>query len=416
MMTTKSIRNITRGGGALLTAVATMGYSCFAFGAAPGITDTEVVICDSHPMSGPASAWGADTFGSKAFFSDVNKAGGVKMADGKTRKIKYIVYDDSYTPQKAVANARRCVDSDHVFAMYGTLGTSVNAAIVDYMNSHKTPQVYIASGALWTGDIAKHPWTLPWNLPYVAEGGIYGRYIASTNPKAKVVVLKQGDSFGDEYFEGFKKALDEKGIKITEVETYDPGTPSIDSQLIKLASTKADVLFLAAAPKYATQAIAKKGELGWNATTVVSVVSSSIGSVLEPAGLDNAKGVITAAVVKDPSDSRWDGDADMKKYKASTQAYGYDPLDAFVARGYSIAATFVKALEGTAAPSQDAFMKSVRNMDYAAPLLLPGVRIVTSPTDGFAVESAQLQRFDGSKWVPFGDVVSFEGKTLEAGK
>ncbi|CAM5207988.1 hypothetical protein CDEF62S_00988 [Castellaniella defragrans] len=146
--------------------------------------------------------------------------------------------------------------------MYGTLGTTVNAAIVDYMNEHKTPQVYIASGALWTGDIAKHPWTLPWHLPYVAEGGIYGRYIASTNPKAKVVVLKQGDSFGDEYFEGFKKALDEKGIKIAEVETYDPGTPSVDSQVIKLASTKADVLFLAAAPKYTTQAIAKKGRVG----------------------------------------------------------------------------------------------------------------------------------------------------------
>ncbi|MDN5844437.1 MAG: ABC transporter substrate-binding protein, partial [Alcaligenaceae bacterium] len=247
-------------------------------------------------------------------------------------------------------------------------------------------------------------------------GGIYGRYIASSNPKAKVVVLKQGDSFGDEYFEGFKKALDENGIEILEVETYDPGTPSIDSQIIKLASTKADVLLIAAAPKYATQAIAKKGELGWDATTFISTVSSSIGSVLEPAGLDNAKGVITAAVVKDPSDSRWDNDADMKTYKASAERYGYDPLDAFIARGYSIAATFVKALEGTKAPTQAAFMESVRNMDYAAPLLLPGVRIITSPTDGFAVESAQLERFDGSKWVPFGDVVSFNGKTLEARK
>ena len=416
MTNARSIHPLARRSYVVLAVTMAFAYSGLAVAAAPGITDTEVVICDSHPMSGPASAWGADTFGSKSLFNDINKAGGVKMADGKTRKIKYIVYDDSYTPQKGVANARRCVDSDHVFAMYGTLGTTVNAAIVDYMNEHKTPQVYIASGALWTGDIAKHPWTLPWNLPYVAEGGIYGRYVASTKPTAKVVVLKQGDSFGDEYFEGFKKALDEKGIKIAEVETYDPGTPSVDSQIIKLASTKADVLFLAAAPKYATQAIAKKGELGWNATTFISVVSSSIGSVLEPAGLSNSKGVITAAVVKDPSDSRWDNDTDMKVYKASAKRNGYDPSDAFVARGYSIAATFVKALENTKAPTQEAFMQSVRNMDYAAPLLMPGVRIITSPTDGFAVESAQLERFDGAKWQPFGGVVSFEGKTLEAGK
>lgn len=379
----------------------------------PGIDDKTVTICDSHPLSGPASAYGADTFGSKAFFDALNADGGVTMADGKTRKVNYIIYDDSYTPQKAVANARRCVERDKVFAMFGTLGTATNAAIVDYMNEEKVPHVYIATGALWAGDIKKYPWTVPWNLPYVAEGAIYARSIAADKPDATVAVLKAGDSFGDEYMEGFKSELERTTAKLVAVETYDTSSPSVDAEVIKLSNSKADVLFIAGTPKFVSQALKKKHELGWNAKTYLNSVSASIDSVLKPAGMEASKGSIVATIFKDPSDPQWAGDEDIKAYRKVISGTSYDADDLFVLRGYSAAATMTEALRNTQAPTREALMKSIRNMKYAAPGMLPGIEIETNETRIFPLESAMLQHFDGEKWVPFGDVITVDVSGLK---
>lgn len=392
-------------------AVASLFPICLVANAAsssPGITDTEVVICDSHPLSGPASAYGADTFGSKAYFDQLNANGGVKMADGKTRTVKYIVYDDSYTPQKAVANARRCVQRDQVFAMFGTLGTATNAAIVDYMNEEQVPHVYIATGALWAGDIKKYPWTVPWNLPYVAEGAIYARSIAKENPNARVAVLKASDAFGDEYMEGFKNELEKTTAKLVAVETYDTSSPSVDAEVIKLSNSKADVFFIAGTPKFVSQSLKKKRELNWDAKTYLNSVSASIDSVLKPAGVEASKGAIVAAIFKDPSDPQWQGDDDIKAYRDAVSKTDYDADDLFVLRGYSSAATMTEALRNTAAPTRQALMNAIRNMKYAAPGMLPGIAIQTDKDHIFPLESAKLQSFDGEKWVPFGEVISVD--------
>ena len=379
----------------------------------PGITDTEVKLGGSYPLSGPASAYATISKAVQACFKKANEQGGVKMGDGKTRKVTFTVYDDGYQPSRMVENARRLVEQDQVFALFNTLGTPTNSAIFDYMNQQKVPHLFVATGASkWGADIQAKPWTSGWQPTYSTEAAIYAAYLKQENPDATVAVLYQNDDYGKDYLNGFKTAIEGSDIKIVAEKSYQVSDPSVDSQVVNLAQSKADVFFNITTPKFAAQAIKKKAEIGWDALQLLNNVSASIESVLKPAGLDASKGAITAAYLKEPSDPQWKDDPGMQQYLADAKKYGdFNPLDPFGVTGFATCDTMIKVLQDTKQPTREALMDAVRNMDYENPLLLPGIQIKTSPDDGYPIESEQLQRFDGEAWQLFGDIIRYEGKT-----
>lgn len=379
----------------------------------PGITDTEVKLGGSYPLSGPASAYGTIGKSVQACFKKVNDEGGVQMGDGKTRKINFTMYDDGYEPSRMVENARRLIEQDQVFALFNTLGTPTNSAILDYVNQQEVPHLFLATGASkWGADPEKYPWTIGGQPAYSTEAAIYAEYLKQENPDATVAVLYQNDDYGEDYLEGFKQAIEGSDIEIVAERSYQVSDPSVESQVVNLAQSKADVFFNVTTPKFAAQAIAAKHEAGWDALHLLNNVSTSIESVLKPAGLDAAKGSITAAYVKEPSDPQWEDDPAMQQYFEDAEKYGdFNVMDPYGTFGFYVCDIMVKALQDTQEPTRESLMEAVRNMDYENPFLLPGIRVKTGPDDGFPIESEQLQRFDGKGWELFGDILSYEGET-----
>lgn len=384
----------------------------------PGITDSKVVLGGSYPLSGPASAYGTIAQAVKACFKKVNDQGGVKMGDGKTRTIQFIVYDDGYEPNRAVENARRLVEQDKVFALFDTLGTPNNSAIVGYLNQRQVPHLFLATGASKFGaNVDKWPWTIGWQPAYSTEAAIYATYLKKNKPHAKVAILYQNDDFGKDYLDAFEQSIQGSDVKIVARESYQVTDPSVDSQMVNLARSKADVFFNVTTPKFAAQAIKKKDEIGWDALQLLTNVSVSIESVFKPAGLDASQGIVTAAYLKDPSDPRWKDDPGMKQYRADAEKYGdFNIEDPFGVFGFAVCDTMVKVLQDTKEPTRDALMQTVRSMDYENPLALPGVKVTTSADDGFPIESEELDRFKGKTWVPFSKLISYEGKTPVPGQ
>ncbi len=375
----------------------------------PGITDAEIKLGGSYPFSGPASAYKSIRDGAKAQFDFVNDNGGV---DG--RKIKFTTLDDAYEPPRAVQNARRLIQQEKVFALFNTLGTPNNLAIWDYVNKQKVPQVFVATGASdWGEDIAAHPYTIGWQPDYVTEAQIYADYLKKEKPSAKVAVLYQNDGFGKDLLGGFEKAIEGSNIKVVAKESYEVTDPTIASQIRKLAGSGADTFLNITTPKFSAQAIAAIAKSDWKPLHILNNVGASKALVLTPAGLDNSKGIISTSYFKDPEDPQWQNDAAMKEYKAALKKYSprSNPNDPFNVYGWGAAATMVEALNNMKQPNREALMDSVRNLDTEIPILLPGITVQTSDTDGYPIEAMQIQRFNGDRWELLGKVVQSKRQT-----
>src|SRR5437667_1046038 len=371
----------------------------------PGASDTEIKIGNTNPYSGPASAYGVIGKTIAAYFNKVNAEGGING-----RKINFISYDDGYSPPKTVEQARKLVESDEVLLLFQTLGTPSNTAIQKYMNSKKVPHLFVATGATKWNDPKGNPWTMGWQPNYQSEGRIYAQYIMKNFPDAKIGILYQNDDYGKDYRKGLHDGLGEANAKkmIVMEQTYEVTDPTIDSQIVNLKNSGANVFFNVTIPKFAVQAIKKAQHLGWKPAHVLNNVSSSLGTTLKPAGLEASKGLITALYMKEITDPQWKNDkgyldwvAWMKKY------YPEGALDDQAnAYAYSVAQTLVQVLKQCGNDlSRENIMKqaaSLKNLEL--PLLLPGIKINTSATDFAPIEQEQLARFDGERWVLFGEL------------
>lgn len=372
----------------------------------PGVSDTEIKIGNTMPYSGPASAFGVIGKAEAAYFRMINDAGGIHG-----RKIKFISYDDGYSPAKTVEQTRKLVEDDQVLLVFGSVGTGSNAAVRKYMNEKQVPQLFIASGASKWNDPKNYPWTMGFTPSYETEGYIYARHVLRERPAAKIAILFQNDDFGKDYLKGIKRGLGENSASmIVAEEAFDVSEPTIDSHLVKLKATGADVLFDIATPKFAAQAIRKVAELGWKPLHVLSYTSASIGSVIKPAGFENAQGLISAAYFKDPNDPAWQDDAGLRQLNGFLDGYfpGSDRSDTLIVNGYNTAQALVYLLKqcGDDLTRENVMRQAANLKDVELGMLLPGIRLNTSPSDFAPVKQWRLMRFEGTTWHLFGDVMS----------
>jgi branched-chain amino acid transport system substrate-binding protein len=370
-----------------------------------GASDTEIKIGNIMPYSGPASAYGVIGKTEQAYFDMVNAEGGING-----RKIKFLSYDDGYSPPKAVEQARKLVEADEVLLIFNSLGTPSNSAIQKYMNAKKVPQLFVATGASKWNDPENFPWTMGWQPSYQVEAHIYAKYLLKEKPDAKIGVLYQNDDFGKDYLRGLKDGLGAKASMIAAEEAYETSEPSIDGHVVKLKSSGVDVFISITTPKFAAQAIKKLAELDWHPLHIVSNVSSSVGGVLRPAGYENSQGILSATYAKDGADPQWDNDPGMKKFYAFLAKYypEGDKLNASVVFGYGAAQTLVKVLQmcGDDLTRENVMRQAASLKDFEPDTLLPGIKINTSPTDYAPIKQLQMMRFKGEKWDPFGDIIS----------
>jgi branched-chain amino acid transport system substrate-binding protein len=372
----------------------------------PGATDAEIKIGNINPYSGPASAYGLIGKTIDAYFKKVNAEGGING-----RKINFISYDDGYSPPKAVEQVRKLVESDEVLLVFQSLGTPSNSAIQKYMNTKKVPQLFVATGATKWGDPKNFPWTMGWQPNYQSEARVYAKYLLEKYPNAKVGILYQNDDYGKDYVKGLKDGLGEKAkTMIVAEQPYETTDPTIDSQVINLKASGADVFFNVTTPKFAAQAIRKVAELGWKPLHLLNNVSNSVGSVLKPAGMENAKDVVSTAYYKDPTDPTWKDDAGFKHWGEFMAKYfpEGDKSSSFTVYGYSVAQTLVQVLKQCGDNlTRENVMKQAANLkDFEPEMLLPGIKVNTSPTDFYPIEQMQLMRFNGERWELFGPVLN----------
>ena len=372
-----------------------------------GATDAEIKIGNIMPYSGPASAYGVIGKTEAAYFKKINAEGGING-----RKIDFISYDDSYSPPKAVEQARKLVESDEVLLLFNPLGTPSNSAIQKYLNAKKIPQLFVATGATKWNDPKNFPWTMGWQPSYQSEARIYAKYLMKEKPDGKIAVMYQNDDFGKDYLKGLKDGLGAKASMIIAEESYETSEPTIDNHIVKLKATGADVFIDIATPKFAAQAIKKIAEIEWKPLHIVSNVSASVGGVMKPAGFENSQGILSAAYAKDGADPQWDNDPGMKKFYAFLEKYYPDAnkLDGSVVYGYGAAQTMAKVIEmsGDNLTRENVMKQAASLKDFAPDTLLPGVKINTSATDFAPIEQLQMMRFKGEKWDLFGDIIGGE--------
>ena len=371
-----------------------------------GATDTEIKIGNIMPYSGPASAYGVIGKTEQAYFNKINAEGGING-----RKINFISYDDGYSPPKTVEQARKLVESDEVLFIFNPLGTPPNSAIQKYMNQKKVPQLFVATGATKWNDPKEFPWTMGWQPNYQSESRIYAKYILKNMPNAKIAILFQNDDYGKDYVKGLKDGLGAKAASmIVAEESYETTEPTIDSHIVKLKSTGADVFFNVTTPKFAAQAIKKIAEVEWKPLHFLNNVSASIGSVIKPAGFDASQNIISSAYLKDTSDPQWKNDAGMKAFDEFLTKYFPEGnrVDASVMYGYTVAQGLVFVLKNCGDNlTRENIMKqaaSIRDLQLGG--LLPGIKVNTSATDFAPLSQLQLEKFKGEKWDLFGDIVS----------
>jgi branched-chain amino acid transport system substrate-binding protein len=372
----------------------------------PGASDTEIKIGNINPYSGPASAYGTIGKTIDAFFKKVNAEGGVNG-----RKINFISYDDGYSPPKAVEQARKLVEDDEVLLIFQSLGTPSNSAIQKYMNAKQVPQLFVASGATKWGDPKNFPWTMGWQPSYQSEGHIYAQYILKNYPNGKIGILYQNDDYGKDYVKGLKDGLGAKAqTMIISEQPYEVTDPTIDSQMINLKASGADIFFNVTTPKFAAQAIKKAAELDWKPVHILNQVSSSVGAVLKPAGFENAKGVLSTGYLKDASDPQWKDDPGLKNFFAFMDKYfpEGDRTNYLTAFGYSVSQTMVQVLKQCGDNlTRENVMKQAANLkNLELELLLPGIKINTSPTDFHPITQNQMMKFNGERWEYFGPIMT----------
>jgi ABC-type branched-subunit amino acid transport system substrate-binding protein len=373
-----------------------------------GATDTEIKIGNIMPYSGPLSAYGVSGRAEAAYFRKINAEGGING-----RKIRFISYDDAYTPPKTVEQARKLVESDEVFLIFGALGTPTNTAIQKYMNAKKVPQLFVQSGATKWNDPKEFPWTMGWSPNYQNEARIYAKYILTEKPNARIAVLYQNDDYGRDYLKGLKDGLGDKaGSMIVGEDAYDVFETTIDSHVVKMKSLNADVFVDITGPKFAAQAIRKAAEIGWKPLHFLNSVSTSIGAVINPAGLENAQGIISVAYLMDPLDPQWKNDPGMKEFDeflAKDFPEG-NRADSLVVTGFNVAQTLVQVLKQCGDNlTRENVMKQAANLkDFRTTNLLPGIKINTSPIDFAPIKQVQLRRFKGDRWELFGPTLRSE--------
>ncbi len=371
----------------------------------PGVTDTEIKIGNTNPYSGPASAYGTIGRATAAYFKMINEQGGV---NGRT--INFISLDDGYSPPKTVEQIRKLVEEDQVFFLAGTLGTPTNTAIHKYVNAKQIPHIFVNTGAAKWADPEHFPWTMGFNLSYLNEAKIYAQYLLKNKPDAKIGILYQNDDYGKDYVHGLKLGLGDKADSMIVAEvSYEVTDPTIDSQIVSLQASGADTFFNVTTPKFAAQAIRKVYDIGWRPLHILNNVSSSVGSVLTPAGLDKSLGLMTAVYFKDPIDPQWASSPDVKEYEAWFAKYYPEGniADVFNVAGYIIAYGVVEVLKrcGDDLTRANVMKQMASIKDLEVPMMLPGVKWNTSATDFSLIESGQLARFDGKEWKLFGEVV-----------
>ncbi|MBI5131970.1 MAG: ABC transporter substrate-binding protein [Rhodopseudomonas palustris] len=374
----------------------------------PGVTDTEIKIGNVEAYSGPASAYGVIGKTEEAYFRMINEQGGING-----RKINFISYDDAYSPPKTVEQVRKLIESDEVFLVFNALGTPTQTAVQKYHNVKKVPQLFVATGASKWNDPKEFPWTMGFQPSYRVEARIFAKYILKEKPNAKVAVFYANDDFGKDYLAGLKDVFGGNSSKlIVAEESYETSEPSIDAHIVKLKDTGADVFVNISTPKFAAQAIKKMAELQWKPMHLMTDVSISIGAVMKPAGLDASEGVLSAGYLKDASDSQWDGDEGMKKFKAFLDKYmpGANIADTNLVYGYTAAQTMVQVLKmsGNDLTRANVMKQAASIKDFAADALLPGIKINTSATDFAPIEQLQMMRFTRGKWELFGEIISAE--------
>jgi branched-chain amino acid transport system substrate-binding protein len=374
-----------------------------------GASDTEIKLGHCGPYSGPASAYGVIGKGIEAYWKSVNDAGGING-----RKVNFVTLDDGYSPAKTVEVVRQLVEQDKVLCLFNTLGTPSNTAIQKYMNQKKVPQLYVATGASKWGRPKEFPWTMGYQPDYHTEAVIYAKHILANIKDAKVGVLMQNDDFGKDYVDGFKEGLGkDAGNVIAKLVTYEVTDPTVESQIIQLKDSGANVFFNVATPKFAAQAIRKAADIGWKPAQYMTNVSASVTSVMKPAGFDNGQGIITAAYLKDPTDKRWEDDAEMKTWRAWMEKYmpGANQGDANYVYAYSVSFLMQQTLAkcGDTLTHENVMKQAANFQKLRVPMLLPGITVSTSPTDYYPIQAVQLQRFKGETWDLFGEVMAAEG-------
>ena len=376
-----------------------------------GATDTEIKIGATAPFSGPASSYATIGKTHAAYFKMINDQGGING-----RKINFIQYDDAYSPPKTVEQVRKLVESDEVLLTFQIIGTPPNSAVQKYLNIKKVPQLFAATGASRFSDPKRYPWTMGFNPNYQSEGRIYGKYILTNYPNAKIGILYQNDDLGRDYVTGIKAALGDKAKTMIVAETsYELTDPTIDSQIVKIKSAGADLLYDASTPKFAAQAIKKIADLGWKPVHILDINATSVGAVMKPAGLENSKGIISTNYGKDPLDPSWKDDPGMKKYFEFMAKYypDGDKDSSFNSYAYSTAELLVHILKacGDDLTRKNVMKQATSLKDFQGTLSLPGILNNTSPTDYRVNKQLRMMKFDGTRWQLFGPIITDDAKS-----
>jgi branched-chain amino acid transport system substrate-binding protein len=369
-----------------------------------GVTPTSVLLGGTAPLSGPASAFASVARGAEAYFKYANAKGGVNG-----RKVEYRYKDDAYNPAQTIQAVRELVESDHVFAIFNTLGTEQNQPVRDYLNQQKVPHLFIASGSTSFGrDTEAYPYTIGYQPSYIAEGYIYGRWLARDKPGSKIAILYQNDDYGKDLIVGLKRGLGSKGTIVAQ-EGYEVTSADVQQQIASLKQSDAKVLMLFATPKFAIQSFVIMNKLAWRPLVVNNVVSSA-SNIMEIAGEGKTnkavEGTISIVFLKDPTDPKWAKDPAIKLYRNIMKAYapGANAKDVYHVYGMAVAFTMLDALKKAGKNlTRDGIMKAVRSLNETAnPFVLPKIVIKTGPKDGFPIEQAQLQRYTKGQWKAFG--------------
>jgi branched-chain amino acid transport system substrate-binding protein len=370
----------------------------------PGITDTSIKLGSSYPFSGPASAYSAIPKSLNGFFKKLNESGGVNG-----RKVEFITYDDGYEPQRALANAKRLVEQDKVFALVNPLGTANNIAMRDYLNQRKVPQLFVATGATVFGsDQAKYPYTTGWQPTYQTESKVYAEYLKKSKPNAKVAVLYQNDGFGKDLLGGFTEGIKGSGVSVVAKESYEATDPTVAPQVKKLAASKADVFLDITTPKAGAQAIATVAQTGWKPLHILNGVAASKAQVLKPVGFQYAQGIVTASYFKAADDPRWANDEAVKQFRTDFAKYapGADPTDPYSVYGWLVGETIVQTLQKMSSPTRAAILDAAKHLDFSPALMLPGISVKTDgESDPYPIEAMQIAQFTGQDFVLKGSVI-----------
>jgi branched-chain amino acid transport system substrate-binding protein len=366
--------------------------------------DATIKLGNTAPYSGPASAYGTIARAEAAYFQMLNDQGGVNG-----RRIEFLTLDDAYTPSKTVEQTRKLVEQDDVLAMFSSVGTAPNISVQKYLNAKHVPQIFVSSGATRWNDPGHFPWTVGFNPTYELEGRLYAEYILKTRPDAKIAVIAPNEDAGKDYVRGFKEGLGEHINQIVSETTYLTADPTIDSQMVTMRESGADVFFAEATPKFAAQAIKKAASMGWKPLIILPSVSNSFSAVLEPAGLENSTGVVTGLYLKDPNDVRWADDPALKDWLAWMKKYQPNAStgDLYNVQGYTVAQIMSAVLKNCGDDlSRDNIIRQAKALDgVEMPMLLPGIKVYTDPGNVTPIRQIQMARFDGKSWVLFGHVL-----------